>query len=76
MPPADDVDLGAVASSTPGMVGADLKNLVTRPRSWRQDRHVDGTLDAPGREEPSKPRANHDDVMAASGHILRALAHA
>ena len=25
---ADDVDLGAIASSTPGMVGADLKNLV------------------------------------------------
>ncbi|MDQ3858848.1 MAG: ATP-dependent zinc metalloprotease FtsH [Actinomycetota bacterium] len=28
VPLADDVDLGAVASSTPGMVGADLKNLV------------------------------------------------
>src|SRR6202043_3285655 len=28
VPLADDVDLGAVASSTPGMVGADLANLV------------------------------------------------
>jgi cell division protease FtsH len=28
VPLADDVDLAAIASSTPGMVGADLKNLV------------------------------------------------
>src|SRR5205085_6013517 len=28
VPLADDVDLGDVASSTPGMVGADLANLV------------------------------------------------
>ncbi len=28
VPLADDVDLGSVASSTPGMVGADLRNLV------------------------------------------------
>jgi len=28
VPLADDVDLGAIASSTPGMVGADLANLV------------------------------------------------
>ncbi len=28
VPLADDVDLGAIAASTPGMVGADLKNLV------------------------------------------------
>jgi cell division protease FtsH len=28
VPVADDVDLNAVAASTPGMVGADLKNLV------------------------------------------------
>ncbi|HEX3827380.1 MAG TPA: ATP-dependent zinc metalloprotease FtsH, partial [Sporichthyaceae bacterium] len=28
VPLADDVDLGAIAGSTPGMVGADLKNLV------------------------------------------------
>jgi cell division protease FtsH len=28
VPLADDVDLGQVASSTPGMVGADLRNLV------------------------------------------------
>jgi cell division protease FtsH len=28
VPLADDVDLDAVASSTPGMVGADLKNLI------------------------------------------------
>ncbi|HEX8975467.1 MAG TPA: ATP-dependent zinc metalloprotease FtsH [Solirubrobacteraceae bacterium] len=28
VPLGDDVDLGAVASSTPGMVGADLRNLV------------------------------------------------
>jgi cell division protease FtsH len=28
VPLAEDVDLGAIASSTPGMVGADLKNLV------------------------------------------------
>ena len=45
MPLADDVDLDALASSTPGMVGADLANLAnearaaggqTRPRArWR-----------------------------------------
>jgi cell division protease FtsH len=28
VPLADEVDLGAIASSTPGMVGADLRNLV------------------------------------------------
>jgi cell division protease FtsH len=28
VPLADDVDLGAIASNTPGMVGADLRNLV------------------------------------------------
>jgi cell division protease FtsH len=28
VPLADDVDLGGIASSTPGMVGADLRNLV------------------------------------------------
>jgi cell division protease FtsH len=28
VPLADDVDLGAMASSTPGMVGADLRNLI------------------------------------------------
>jgi len=28
VPVADDVDLGAIAAGTPGMVGADLKNLV------------------------------------------------
>jgi cell division protease FtsH len=28
VPLADDVDLGAIASTTPGMVGADLENLV------------------------------------------------
>ena len=28
VPLADDVDLGAIASTTPGMVGADLRNLV------------------------------------------------
>jgi cell division protease FtsH len=28
VPLADDVDLGAIASATPGMVGADLENLV------------------------------------------------
>ena len=34
IPLADDVDLGAIASSTPGMVGADLANLATRRRCW------------------------------------------
>ncbi len=28
VPLADDVDLGAIAASTPGMVGADLRNLI------------------------------------------------
>jgi cell division protease FtsH len=34
VPLAPDVDLAAVAAATPGMVGADLANLVTR-RRWR-----------------------------------------
>ena len=34
IPLADDVDLDALASATPGMVGADLANLATRRRCW------------------------------------------
>ena len=34
IPLADDVDLDALASTTPGMVGADLANLATRRRCW------------------------------------------
>ena len=36
MPLDDDVDLEALAATTPGMVGADLANLATRRRCWRR----------------------------------------
>jgi cell division protease FtsH len=34
VPLDEDVDLSALASTTPGMVGADLKNLVNEARCW------------------------------------------
>ena len=41
MPVADDVDLVAIASSTPGMVGADLKNLVNEAALTAARRNAD-----------------------------------
>jgi cell division protease FtsH len=41
IPLADDVDLGALASSTPGMVGADLANLANEAALLGARRHHD-----------------------------------
>ncbi len=52
VPLADDVDLGALASSTPGMVGADLRNLVN-----------EAALSAARREHDKVKREDFTDAM-------------
>jgi len=52
VPLADDVDLGALASSTPGMVGADLRNLVN-----------EAALGAARREHDKVKREDFTDAM-------------
>jgi len=64
VPLADDVDLAAVASSTPGMVGADLRNLVN-----------EAALLAAHRERKTVSRDELADaleklVLGAARHIL------
>ena len=52
VPLAEDVDLGALASSTPGMVGADLRNLVN-----------EAALGAARREHEKVQREDFTDAM-------------
>ncbi len=52
VPLADEVDLGAIASSTPGMVGADLKNLIN-----------EAALTAARRDQPRVRTADIADAL-------------
>ena len=61
-----DVDLNAIASTTPGMVGADLRNLANEAallaaRRNRDDRGTRGVLGR-AREDPARRRAAHPDL--------------
>jgi cell division protease FtsH len=64
VPLAGDVDLGVVASTTPGMVGADLRNLVNEAALLAAHRGKD----AVGREEFAD--ALEKIVLGAARHIL------
>ena len=62
VPLADDVDLDRLASSTPGMVGADLRNLVNEARAARRPprprpRHRRRLHRRPGEASSSAPSA-------------------
>ena len=64
VPLADEVDLDAIASSTPGMVGADLRNLVNEAALLAAHRG----LDTVGRDEFAD--ALEKIVLGAARHIL------
>jgi len=64
VPLASDVDLATVASSTPGMVGADLRNLVNEAALLAARRGQDSV----GREEFAE--ALEKVVLGAERHIL------
>ena len=64
MPLAEDVDLGAVAASTPGMVGADLANLAKTARR----------VDAAGREEIGQRGQARGDGIGVTGGEAQAPA--
>ena len=61
IPLADDVDLGQIASSTPGMVGADLANLCQRGgaarRTARAREGAERRLHRLAREDPARRSA-------------------
>ena len=83
---ADDVDLGALAASTPGMVGADLRNLVNEAALIAARRGTDqvqtGRLHRRARADRARRRApDHALGRGARAHRLprvgpRAARHA
>ena len=82
VPLADDVDLAGIAASTPGMVGADLKNLVNEAALMAARRNHDRVQQADftdafekivlgtARTSCSRRRAKERTAYHESGHAL------
>ena len=74
IPLADDVDLDALAATTPGMVGADLANLCQRGgaagRPPRPRQGADGRLHRLAREDPAR-RAARDRAQPGRSRANR-----